>query len=438
MCSDHAVVIDGLSKCYHIYERPGDRLKQMVKQPLWRLFGKTARKNDREFWALKNISLKVKKGETVGIVGRNGAGKSTLLQLICGTLAPTAGTITVSGRISALLELGAGFNPEFTGRENVFIYGSVLGLDHEEIKARFDDIVAFADIGDFLDQPIKTYSSGMFVRLAFAVSICVDPDILIVDEALAVGDVKFQAKCFRHFETLVASGKTIIFVTHSTEQIVRHCSWAVLLDNGEILSRDKPKVIENLYLDLLFGAKRSVELPADGDGVEKRRVSPHTDVLLPIETAVNYNSGEYRWGNREAEIIGFHMAGAEGEARGSIQSGEAVHVTIDVRFHRDVALPIFGLTIKTPDGIIIYGSNSRDFIGGPLIRPCQKGELVRICFEVTPHLGAGDYFLSLGVVEQANGELIPLDRRYDVVHFHVMNDGASFGLVDMGMDIRFV
>ena len=213
-------------------------------------FGK---KYHQEFQALRDVSFEVKKGECIGILGRNGSGKSTLLQLLCGVLPPTEGTVKVNGRISALLELGAGFSPQFTGRENVYMNGAIMGFTKEEMDDRFDAIAGFADIGEFIDQPVRTYSSGMYVRLAFSVAINVDPDILIVDEALAVGDAKYQAKCFRKFEEFKKKNKTILFVTHSTEQIVRHCDKAILINDGKKVSEGKPRDISNHYMDLLFG-----------------------------------------------------------------------------------------------------------------------------------------------------------------------------------------
>ena len=227
MSSEFAVRVDNLGKCYQIYERPRDRLLQMLMRG--------HRQYYREFWALRGVSFAVRRGETIGIIGRNGSGKSTLLQMICGTLNPTEGSIQTRGRITALLELGSGFNPEFTGEENIFMNGAVLGLSEAEMHACFDDIVDFADIGDFIRQPVKTYSSGMAVRLAFAVQAMVGPDILVVDEALAVGDAKFQAKCFDRLNQLKQRGTSILLVTHSGEQIVTHCSQAILLDNGTMV-----------------------------------------------------------------------------------------------------------------------------------------------------------------------------------------------------------
>jgi len=260
MFSDEiAVRVSDLSKCYHIYDRPPDRLKQSVLPKLQRLIRKPPRQYYREFWALKDVSFEVKKGESVGIIGRNGSGKSTLLQLICGTLSPTSGSVETNGRVAALLELGAGFNPEFTGRENVYMNGAVLGLSQEEIDARFDDIAAFADIGDFIDQPVKTYSSGMYVRLAFAVSINVDPKILVVDEALAVGDELFQRKCYSRIENIKDSGATILLVTHSATPVAQMCAQALLLDRGVRLYMGNPKFAIESYHRLIFASPNEAD-----------------------------------------------------------------------------------------------------------------------------------------------------------------------------------
>jgi lipopolysaccharide transport system ATP-binding protein len=231
-----AIRVRGLGKCYHIYNQPQDRLKQALVPKVLRLVGRPARAYYREFWALRDVNLEVARGEAVGIIGRNGAGKSTFLQIIAGTLAPTLGSVEVQGRVAALLELGSGFNPEFTGRENVWLNGSILGLNSDEIAARFDEIAGFADIGDFMDQPVKTYSSGMMVRLAFSVQTAVRPEVLIVDEALSVGDVFFQAKCMARMRQLLSDGVTLLFVSHDTGTVRQLCSRAVLLDRGEALA----------------------------------------------------------------------------------------------------------------------------------------------------------------------------------------------------------
>ena len=245
--SDTALRVQNLGKCYHLYDNPRDRLKQFTLPRLRRMAGKAPKQYFREFWALKDVAFEVKKGETLGIIGKNGAGKSTLLQILCGTLTPTAGTVETSGRVAALLELGAGFNPEFTGRENVYLNASVLGLGTREIDARFDEIAAFADIGLFIDQPVKTYSSGMFVRLAFSIATSVDPDILVIDEALSVGDGAFSKKSFDRIMDMKDAGKTILFCSHSLYQVEAICDQAIWLNNGQAQKSGKPADVVVAY-----------------------------------------------------------------------------------------------------------------------------------------------------------------------------------------------
>ncbi|WP_190258967.1 ABC transporter ATP-binding protein [Pelotomaculum schinkii] len=438
---DIAIRISNLSKCYFIYDRSQDRLKQYLYPRLQKLMGRQPKNYFREFWALRDISLEVKKGEIVGIIGRNGSGKSTLLQIICGILTQTSGTFETKGRVAALLELGSGFNPEFTGRENVYMNGAIIGLSKEEIDARFDDITAFADIGEFIEQPIKMYSSGMVVRLAFAVSACVEPDILIVDEALAVGDAKFQAKCFRRFEELVSRGATILFVTHSTEQVVRHCDWALLLDKGQIVMRGHSRDIVNAYLDMLFGVER-VKRPDSDLKTKNLQIAGNAQNISRFETdkfenRAGYNTYEFRWGNHDAEIFDFCISSGGNLNVTRIETGQPVIMTIWVKFHRRVELPIYGLTIKTPDGVTVFGSNSRDFDNGPLFLAGERG-ICKVSFTLrNQHLGAGEYLLSFGVAEEQAGEIVPLDRRYDAVCLQVLNHSSrAFGLVDCSMNVE--
>ncbi len=259
MSSDVAIKVDNLSKCYHVYDKPQDRLKQSLLPRVRRFLGKPEKQYHRDFWAVRDVSFHIPKGQTIGIIGQNGSGKSTLLQMICGTLTPSSGSIMTEGRVAALLELGSGFNPDFSGRDNVYMNAALLGLEKSEIDARFDQIVAFADIGKFINEPIKSYSSGMMVRLAFSVQAQIDPDILIVDEALSVGDAKFQAKCFERLRQLKENGTSILLVTHSSEQIVTHCDRALLLEKGHMLALDTPRTVVNKYLDLLFSKDDATE-----------------------------------------------------------------------------------------------------------------------------------------------------------------------------------
>jgi len=257
--NDIAIRVTNLSKRYEIYDTPRDRLKQFVMPRVRYIVGKAHKQYFREFWALKDLSFEIKKGEIVGIIGRNGSGKSTLLQIICGTLTPTSGSVETRGRIAALLELGSGFNPEFTGRENVYMNAAVLGLSKEEVDARFDDIAVFADIGDFMEQPVKTYSSGMTVRLAFSVAIHVEPDILIVDEALAVGDIIFQMKCLDKMEKIRSRNTTVLFVSHSLEQVKRFCMSAVWLEHGKVRQIGESNFVSDQYRDFSLLPKAVAE-----------------------------------------------------------------------------------------------------------------------------------------------------------------------------------
>ena len=301
--TDIAIRVSNLSKCYQIYNQPQDRLKQTLYPRLQRLAGKAPKQYYREFWALKDVSFEIKKGETVGIIGRNGSGKSTLLQMICGTITPTSGSIQTNGRIAALLELGSGFNPEFTGRENVYMNASVLGLRKEQIDERFNEIVAFADIGDFLEQSVKTYSSGMAVRLAFSVAIHVEPDILIVDEALAVGDVMFQMKCLDRLAAIRALGTTILFVSHSLEQVRRFCLSAIWLDHGKVQVVGDSNYVSDKYRDMSMRTLVSIESQASKHTVAQnvlkpaivKSVSVSSNKLLPFQffsVRVTYFVGE--------------------------------------------------------------------------------------------------------------------------------------------------
>ena len=443
MSSEIAIKVEALSKCYQIYDTPRDRLKQFVLPRLQRLLGLSPRQHYREFWALEDVSFEVKKGETVGIVGRNGSGKSTLLQMICGTLSPTSGSVTTHGRIAALLELGSGFNPEFTGRENVYMNASVLGLSKDEIDARFDEIATFADISEFIELPVKTYSSGMTIRLAFSISASIEPEILIIDEALAVGDIRFQAKCFHRLNSLKASGTTILFVSHSPDQIVKHCDRGILIEQGRIVGIGSPKDMTNRYMDLLYGqTSPAQQKAATSDAL------PHA--LTTQESAdeisnffgseqdeysqrLGWNPNEYRWGSGDAAILDFRILNKEGNHTVQLYADEKYIIAMKVLLNRSVPNCVFGFYIKTIDGLLITGSNSRDFpeeqsqheVTGQDCRMCE------VSFNFYPRLASGEYMISLGVAEDVGGELAPLDRRYDSILVHIVNRKPYFGLIDL-------
>lgn len=443
MSSEVAIRVEGLSKCYHVYDKPQDRLKQSLLPRISRVFSKPPRIFYREFWALRDVSFEIPKGQTVGIIGQNGSGKSTLLQMICGTLTPTGGRIDVDGRIGALLELGSGFNPEFSGRDNVFMNAALLGLEKAEIENRFDAIARFADIGRFIDEPVKSYSSGMMVRLAFAVQAQIDPDILIVDEALAVGDAKFQAKCFDRLKQLKESGTSILLVTHSSEQIVTHCDSAILLNQGEVLERGDPKNVVNRYYDVLFGTSapsgNPEELapppPAPPEEANSHHLSVTDDVFASRQ---GYNPYEYRWGDRAASILDYRTE-CDGEAYPlSVRCGGRIGIELTVRYHRMLINPIFGLTVKNKEGVTLYGSNSELLTHAPMRETGQAGSTIFIAASFTANLAPGDYFISLGIATRDGETITPHDRRYDSIHFAVKPPEPFFGLTQMDLALATV
>jgi lipopolysaccharide transport system ATP-binding protein len=442
MSSESPVIsVKNVSKCFYTYDKPHDRLKQAFVPKLQRLAGKPGTTYGREFWALRDISFEVNKGETVGIVGRNGSGKSTLLQIICGTLNPTLGEIETRGRVAALLELGSGFNPEFTGRENVYLNAAVLGLTRDEVNDRFDAIASFADIGEFLDQPVKAYSSGMAVRLAFAVQAQVDPEILVVDEALSVGDARFQAKCFERLRQLKDNGTSILLVTHSSEQVVTHCSRAILLEKSRIEMIGESRPVINRYTDLLFGRDKSANAVKSLDLAEAERApSPAVaadSVTLRFDedvyaTRPGYNPHEYRWGDRAATILDFHLSASGKEFPNSVESGEEITLNLAVEFNRMVVNPIVGFTIKTKEGVTVYGTNSYMLDCDAVNLIGQPGSQAKASLKFKNSLASGDYFISIGIASREGEEIVPHDRRYDSIHYIVEPTPKLLGLIDLG------
>jgi lipopolysaccharide transport system ATP-binding protein len=445
MSSEEIVVsVRDISKCFFTYEKPFDRLKHSIIPRLQRKLGSPPTAYGREFWALRNIDFDVRRGETVGIVGRNGSGKSTLLQIICGTLMPTGGVVQTRGRVAALLELGSGFNMEFTGRENVYLNAAVLGLSRDEVDQRFDAIAGFADIGEFIDQPVKAYSSGMVVRLAFAVQAQVEPDILIVDEALSVGDARFQAKCFERLRQLKSNGTSILLVTHASEQVVTHCNRAVLLEQGQVEMLGPPRAVINRYLDILFGRENPADLQVEDPSVVPAPAISH-DPAVPLlsfdrdayATRDGFNPGEYRWGDGAASVQDFHLVANGCRFPTRIEPGAQVELHLAIRFKRMVVNPILGFTIKTKEGVTVYGTNSwllacpgTQTLGAP-------GSSASACLTFINRLNGGDYFISVGVASQKGEDIVPHDRRYDSIHFVVSPTPQSLGLINLAvtMDI---
>jgi len=444
MCSDTvaALAVSGLGKIYKIYNRPMDRIKE--------LYSARGRKYHHEFTALENIAFEVFRGETIGIIGPNGSGKSTLLEIIVGTLSATSGTVTRQGTVSALLELGAGFNPRFTGRENVYLNASILGIPKHRLEAKLDELFQFADIGEFIDHPVSTYSSGMYVRLAFATAVSSDPDILIVDEALAVGDIRFQRKCYRRFQEMQASGKTILFVSHSVELIQNHCSRAIFLNLGNIEAIGEPKVVIQAYLEHLFGSE--IQQSSEVDNSEVARAVDHRDTATSSSRVVSgssgldqdhctqrrsYNPNEYRWGDRRAAIIDYQLQSNSGNDQVVFESGEKLDLMVHVRFFEELTDLIYGCTVKTVDGQTVYGTNTRqralDVSHG------ESGATVVIRFQFDLNVVPGEYFISLGVaLDDPEHDNIAIDRRYDLIHLTVRGDYGGFGLAQMNMSITEV
>lgn len=347
--SDYAISVEHVEKMYKLYDKPTDRLKESL--------GLTRKKKYKEHYALHDVNFQVNKGETVGIIGTNGSGKSTILKIITGVLNPTAGEVKVNGRISALLELGAGFNMEYTGIENVYLNGTMIGFTREEIDAKLNDILEFADIGDFVYQPVKTYSSGMFVRLAFAVAINIDPEILIVDEALSVGDVFFQAKCYHKFEEFKKLGKTILFVSHDLGSIGKYCDRVVLLNQGVKLNEGKPKEMIDIYKKLL------VNQYVDDDETEKEQENESDNENTKEESGTwkdmtTSNPDIVEYGNGLATIIDYGIKDAAGNMSNAIEKGSDFTIMFKVKFNEKVSDPIFAITIKDLKGTEITGTNT--------------------------------------------------------------------------------
>ncbi|BBP05746.1 ABC transporter ATP-binding protein [Sulfuriferula plumbiphila] len=441
--NDIAIRVQNLSKCYQIYDTPRDRLKQFFAPRLQSLVGQTSKQYFREFWALKDISFEIKKGETVGIIGRNGSGKSTLLQIICGTLTPTSGSVETRGRIAALLELGSGFNPEFTGRENVYMNAAVLGLSKEEIDARFDDIAAFADIGDFIEQPVKTYSSGMTVRLAFAVIAHVDADILVIDEALSVGDAFFTQKCMRFLRKFMEKG-TVLFVSHDTGAVINFCQRAIWLNKGISKYQGEPKDVAQKYLAELYESQQ-------GESVAVPNVS-HSDNSLPtgqlrdmrldfINTTNHRNDIELfsfvpdaaSFGKGGGNITLVQLLDETGQPLAWVVGGEKVRLIITCLANTNMFSPIIGFLVNDRLGQPIFGDNTFNFSKqSPLI--ISSGEKFEAEFEFRmPILPMGDYSITVALAEGTQQDHIQHHWVHDALSLKSHSSSVSTGLVGVPM-----
>lgn len=420
--SENAIEVRNVNKIYRLYDKPSDRLKEA--------FSLTKKKRSREHSALSDLSFEVKKGETVGIIGTNGAGKSTILKIITGVLNPTSGSVDIEGRISALLELGAGFNMEYTGIENVYLNGTMIGFSKEEIDGRLQDILDFADIGDFINQPVKTYSSGMFVRLAFAVAINIDPEILIVDEALSVGDVFFQAKCFHKFEEFKKQGKTILFVSHDLGSIAKYCDRVILLNKGEKLAEGAPKEIIDMYKKLLVNQLDTGEIEAKGqDQGENDADGPGRDDRGLWKESLLVNSDIIEYGGGEATIFDFGIFDNKGTLTNTIEKGTEFTIKMKVVFNREVSEPIFAYTFKDIKGTEITGTNT--MYEEVYFDPQKEGDIQTVSFTQKMTLQGGEYLLSFGCTGFRDGEFTVYHRLYDACNVSVVAAKRTVGYFDM-------
>lgn len=410
--SDFAIQVKHLEKMYKLYNKPSDRLRETLgfKVPV------------REHYALKDVSFDVKRGETVGIIGTNGSGKSTILKIITGVLNPTKGEVKVEGRISALLELGAGFNMEYTGIENVYLNGTMMGFSREEIDARLQDILDFADIGDFVYQPVKSYSSGMFVRLAFAVAINIDPEILIVDEALSVGDVFFQAKCYRKFEEFKEQGRTILFVSHDLSSIARYCDRVVLLNKGVKLKEGSPKQMVDMYKQLLVGQD-----PAKAQEEKEKKKENWSGQFQTNPDMLEY-------GNRLAEIVDFAVVDEKGRYTNTIEKGSTFRIQMKVAFRETIQEPIMAYTFKDIKGTEITGTNT--LFEKASVEHSQAGDVCTVTFTQEMYLQGGEYLLSFGCTGYKDGEFTVFHRLYDACNVTVVSAKNTVGFYDMNSKVE--
>ena len=404
-----AIEVKNLSKVYKLYDKPSDRFREALR---------LTRKQYREHYALRDVNMTIHQGETVGIIGTNGSGKSTILKIITGVLHPTAGEVQVNGRISALLELGAGFDMEYNGIENVYLNGTMIGFSEEEIERKLPEILDFADIGDYVHQPVKTYSSGMFVRLAFAVAINIDPEILIVDEALSVGDVFFQAKCYRKFEEFKAKGKTIVFVSHDLCSVSKYCDRVYLLNQGVLLGEGSPKKMIDAYKQVLVG---QYEEEGKGGGEHGQSGQPGQNPEL------------LEYGTHQAEIREVYITDERGIRANAILKGSTFSIHMKVAFYEHIPSPIFAYSVKNVIGVEITGTNT--MVEKAYLDSGEPGQVKEVVFTQEMNLQGGEYLLSLGLTGYEGDRFQVYHRLYDALNITVVSDKNTVGYYDMNSRI---
>jgi ABC-type polysaccharide/polyol phosphate transport system ATPase subunit len=412
--NDTAITVDHVKKKYLLYHERHDSIKDLI------LSGR--RSSHEVLWALNDVSFEFKRGHTYGLIGENGCGKSTLLKAIANILRPESGTVTVDGRISALLELGAGFHPDLTGRENIFLNGAILRLSRPEIEARFDDIVDFSELEEFIDMPVKSYSSGMYMRLAFAIAVNVDPDILLIDEVLAVGDASFQRRCFRRIKEYQEAGKTIIFVSHDLNAVKDLCDEAILMDHGKIVVTGEPVNIVSAYFEMLSkkeAAKRLGKMDRALGDVSAEELTAATDK---------------RYGFGAATIKEFALLNAAGQPTATIASGDQVAVKVRIEFNDTIANPVVGMVIHAATGLDVYGTNNA--YTGTAIQPKHAGDAITAEFSLAAWLREGNYSISLGIVDMTDGNVTPADRWVDAISFDVLKGEDIVGLADLRAEMK--
>jgi ABC-type polysaccharide/polyol phosphate transport system ATPase subunit len=409
-----ALRVESVSKQYRIYAKPGDRLKESFTRGRW--------KRHQEFWALKDVSFEIEKGTTTGIVGANGSGKSTLLQIITGTLDPTHGSVFYEGRIAALLELGAGFNPEFTGIENVFMNASLMGFSRRQTEALLPEIERFAEIGPFIHQPVKTYSSGMYVRLAFSVAVVSDPEILIVDEALAVGDAVFQHRCFRRLKEIQEKGSTILFVSHDPGAVRALCSRAILLDGGRRTADGKPVDVINKYRKLIMSQTAAFEAIEAGE-------AKHTGDDLVDELRAPLKP-TYRHGDGSAEVLSVELLNAKQVRVDLVETGEPLLVRMRVLFHEERLNPVCGFLIRNRFGIHVYGTNTD--LQQMDIGPVRRGDVVEVTFSFNGWLGPDLFSITVAV---HSGDAVSFDWMDGVAFFRVIGSMLGDGVINLNAEV---
>ena len=432
-----AIKVTDLEKVYKLYDKPSDRLKEALH------IGRG--KHHTEHRALKGVSLSIRQGECVGIIGTNGSGKSTILKIITGVLSPTSGEVEVNGRISALLELGAGFNMEYNGIENIYLNGTMIGFSKKEIDQKMDEILAFADIGDYVYQPAKTYSSGMFVRLAFAVAINIDPEILIVDEALSVGDVFFQAKCYHKFEEFKEMGKTIVFVSHDLSSISKYCDRVILLNQGVKLGEGSPKKMIDTYKQVLVGQyvapDSEEERLLDDEKLREMAAKGVDGSKLKKESAgeaggIGENPELLEYGSKKAMITEYYITDDKGVKTSAVLKGSRFTIYMKVEMTEKITAPIFAFTIKNVRGTEITGTNT--MVEKAFLESVEAGEVKEISFTQEMNLQGGDYLLSLGVTGYEGDDFTVYHRLYDVLNVTVVSDKDTVGYYDMNSVVKVV